>query len=76
MTQKTTLTLPAGTVLTTTKAVDVGGHHIEASTEVTLGAAVTVTLGDKVDNELPEGGKPEDGPGQGQGGAQPKTSRY
>ena len=56
MTSKTTVTLPAGTVLKTTKALNVGGHQIEAEATVTLGSAVTAEVGAGEDNELPGGG--------------------
>jgi hypothetical protein len=53
---KTTVTLPAGTVLKTTKSVTVQGHTIQAETTVTLGEEVSVDVGTEPGNELPGGG--------------------
>jgi hypothetical protein len=64
MTSKTTVTLPAGTVLSTTKELTLpGGHTVAAHTEVTLGEEVEVEVGAGPGNELP-GSRP----GGGQGG--------
>ena len=68
---KTTVTLPAGTVLTTTKELTLpGGHTVAAQTQVTLGEEVEVEVGAGPGQELPGsrpgGGQPDQGlPGQG-----------
>lgn len=61
MTSQTTVTLPAGTVLVTTKSITVKGHTIEAQTTVTLGEEVEVEVGAGADNTLPGGGRPGQG---------------